>query len=57
MQIETCKDCKFWEWDNEPSEIKYGICHRYPRPAEECTFTKENYWCGEFTTKSKLHSG
>ena len=57
MQLETCKDCKYWEWDNEASEIKYGMCHRFPRPAEECTFTKENYWCGEFKTKSKLHSG
>jgi hypothetical protein len=56
MQMEKCRDCKFWEWDNEASEIKYGTCHRYPKLVEDYVLTKENYWCGEFKTRSQLHS-
>jgi hypothetical protein len=57
MSLETCKDCRFWEWDKEPSEIKYGICHRYPKMVEDYVLVKENYWCGEFKSRSQLRSG
>jgi len=57
MPLEACRDCRFWEWDKEPSEIKYGICHRYPKVVEDYVLVKENYWCGEFKAKSQLRSG
>lgn len=56
MQIEKCGGCKYWEWDNETSEIKYGTCHRFPKTSDDYGLTKENYWCGEFKTRSQLHS-
>jgi hypothetical protein len=59
MPLELCRDCKFWEWDNQPSEseARYGICHRYPKLIEDYVYVKENYWCGEWKGKSQLRGG
>lgn len=54
MPLETCKDCRFWEWDKEQTEVKYGVCHRYPKLVDDFVYVKEDYWCGELKSKSQL---
>ena len=58
MDIERCKDCKFYQTDNfEEDDISYseefGVCRRNPPKRIDANLSgfpmvEEDWWCGEF---------